>query len=84
MGKSTFRIGTMTQDKLSHAFAGMAIAALLYPFGLMASLVAVIVAALAKELVWDGWLRRGTAEVTDVVATIAGGAFYFSWMWIIA
>ena len=67
----------MPTDKLLHLLVGIAIAAILYPFGLTLATVAVVVAAIGKEL-WDK-TGRGTSEVLNAVATIAGGAALLGW-----
>ena len=59
-----------------HFAAGLALSLLI---GLLCTptwglLTAVVVGAL-KEISWDWWLGRGTPEVLDFVATVAGGAF---------
>ena len=71
----------MPTDKLLHLLVGIAIAAILYPFGLIPALVAVVVAAIGKEL-WDK-TGRGTPELLDAVATIAGGAALLAWYYFI-
>jgi len=67
----------MPIDKLLHLLAGIAIAAILYPFGVVPAFCAVLFAATAKEL-WDK-TGRGTPELLDAVATIAGGATLLGW-----
>jgi hypothetical protein len=67
----------MPTDKLLHLLVGISIAAILYPFGLIPAMVAVAVAAISKEL-WDK-TGRGTPELLDAVATIAGGAALLGW-----
>jgi hypothetical protein len=67
----------MPIDKLLHLLVGIAIAAILYPFGLIPAVVAVVVAASGKEL-WDK-AGRGASALLDAVATIAGGAALLGW-----
>ena len=64
-------------DKLSHLFAGMAIAASLYPFGSILAMGVVAVAAIGKE-VWDSQ-GNGTPDVKDALATLAGGVLMLFW-----
>lgn len=37
-----------------------------------------IVAGLTKELVWDLWLKKGTPEFTDFLATLIGAGMAFA------
>ena len=37
------------------------------------SYVIVTVVAFAKEIIWDGWFRKGTVEAEDALATMLGG-----------
>lgn len=66
-------------DKQLHFWAGVVIAFIVWAltgsaeWGLFASFVA----GIGKEAVWDGMLKRGTVEVLDAVATIAGGFAVF-------
>ena len=72
----------LSLDKSAHALAGAAIAASVLPFGLIAAVVAVGVAAVGKE-VWD--LRgNGTPEHADALATVVGGALMINWLHIVA
>jgi hypothetical protein len=71
----------MPTDKLLHILVGIAIAAILYPLGLIPAVVAVVVVAISKEL-WDR-TGRGTPELLDAVATIAGGALLLGWYLIV-
>lgn len=64
----------MPKDKQKHLLAGLAlaiIAGLLFcpRIGLAA---AAVIGAL-KEIVWDWFFRKGTPELLDFVATVAGG-----------
>ena len=62
-------------DKVGHFIAGVIIAIVvtLVTGNAQWGLVASIVAGIGKEAVWDGLMGRGTVEVLDAVATIAGG-----------
>lgn len=59
-------------DKLYHLIAGFVIA---FGFGLInpfLGLVAGITVGLAKDIIWDLYLKRGTFEVLDILFTIIG------------
>jgi hypothetical protein len=64
-------------DKLAHFHAGIAVAALAYPFGLAPAVLATVFAAVAKE-VWDVE-NDGVPDVLDALATMAGGAALVAW-----
>lgn len=72
----------MTIDKITHALAGSAIAAALIPWGVIPALLAVIVAAVGKE-VWDAQ-GHGTPDQVDALATVIGGALMLGWLSYIA
>ena len=65
-------------DKTAHTLAGAAIGAALLPFGVIPSLLAVLVAAVGKEL-WDAQ-GHGTPDRIDALVTIAGGAAMLGWL----
>ena len=65
-------------DKITHTLAGAAIAAALLPWGVIPALLAVVVAAVGKE-VWDAH-DHGTPDKWDAIATIAGGALMIGWL----
>lgn len=65
------------QDKLSHFLAGIAIAAVFFPFGIGFSIVAVIAIAALKEL-WD-MQGNGTPEFLDFAFTVVGGIALLCW-----
>jgi hypothetical protein len=67
----------IAQDKLAHVLAGIAVAALAYPFGLIPAMLATVLAAVGKEL-WD-LQGNGTPEGLDAVATLVGGAALIGW-----
>ena len=60
-------------DKAHHFLAGYAIAMTFIPFGDGWAIFACVSIALAKELVWDWLLKRGTPELWDFTATVCGG-----------
>lgn len=65
-------------DKQAHTLAGASIAAALQPFGVILALLAVVVAAVGKE-VWDAQ-GHGTPDKWDAIATIAGGVLMIGWL----
>lgn len=67
----------IARDKLAHFHAGIAVAALAYPFGLIPAVLATVIAAVGKEL-WD-LQGNGTPEGLDAVATLVGGAALIGW-----
>jgi nucleoside permease NupC len=67
----------MPTDKLLHLLVGIAIAAILYPFGVLPAVLAVCIAAIGKEL--QDMRGHGTPEVLDAAATIAGGGLLLGW-----
>ena len=69
-------------DKITHTLAGAAIAAALLPFGVIPALLAVIVAAVGKEL-WDAQ-GHGTPDRIDALVTVAGGVLMLGWLLLIA
>ena len=72
----------MQIDKITHTLAGAAIAAALLPFGVIQSLLAVIVVAVGKE-VWDAH-GHGTPDHIDALATVAGGVLMLGWLTLIS
>jgi len=69
-------------DKQVHILAGAAIAAALLPFGIIPALLAVVVAAVGKEL-WDAQ-GHGTPDRIDALATVAGGCAMLGWLLLMA
>ena len=72
----------MQLDKITHALAGAAIAAALLPLGVTPALLAVIVAAVGKEL-WDAQ-GHGTPDVYDALVTVIGGVLMASWLTLVS
>ena len=72
----------ITIDKIAHTLAGASIAAAMLPFGVIPSLLAVVVAAVGKEL-WDAQ-GHGTPDRIDALATVAGGCAMLGWLLLIA
>ncbi|HRH28258.1 MAG TPA: hypothetical protein PKV17_05695 [Aquabacterium sp.] len=68
----------MQLDKITHIFAGAAIAAALLPWGVIPALLAVVVAAVGKE-VWDAQ-GHGTPDRIDALVTVIGGVLMLGWL----
>lgn len=64
-------------DKIFHLLAGVSVAAFAWPLGAEVAVVAVLVAAVAKEA-WDA-RGNGTGDALDALATMAGGAMALAW-----
>jgi hypothetical protein len=64
----------MPKDKKLHILAGLALslAAGLLFCPIVGLATAAVVGAL-KEIIWDWLLKKGTPELLDFVATVAGG-----------
>ena len=65
-------------DKVAHTLAGAAIAAALLPWGVIPALLAVVVAAVGKEL-WDAQ-GHGTPDRIDALVTVIGGVLMLGWL----
>lgn len=65
-------------DKITHTLAGASIAAALLPWGVIPALLAVLVAAVGKEL-WDAH-GHGTPDHIDALVAVAGGAAMLGWL----
>lgn len=65
-------------DKITHALAGAAIAAALLPLGITPAMLAVVIAAVGKEL-WDAQ-GHGTPDHIDALVTCIGGALMLGWL----
>ena len=65
-------------DKLKHFLLGIAISLF---FGVLISpvlgFVLAIFAGVAKEMIWDKWLKKGTPELLDFLATALGSILIF-------
>ena len=72
----------MQLDKITHTLAGAAIAAAMLPLGVIPALLAVLVAAVGKEL-WDAQ-GHGTPDRIDALATVAGGCAMLGWLLLMA
>lgn len=69
-------------DKITHTLAGAAIAAALLPWGVIPALLAVVIAAVGKE-VWDAQ-GHGTPDRIDALATVIGGVLMASWLTLVS
>ena len=67
------------KDKAMHFCAGLTLSIVagltLYPIAGLAT--AAVIGAL-KEIVWDWLLKKGTPELLDFVATVAGGVIGYT------
>ena len=72
----------MQIDKITHALAGAAIAAALLPLGVTPALLAIVIAAVGKEL-WDAQ-GHGTPDVYDALVTVIGGVLMASWLTLVS
>lgn len=68
----------MKLDKITHTLSGAAIAAALLPVGVIPALLAVLVAAVGKEL-WDAQ-GHGTPDRIDALVTVLGGCAMIGWL----
>lgn len=71
----------MPLDKITHTLAGAAIAAALLPWGVMPAMLAVVIAAVGKEL-WDAQ-GHGTPDRIDALVTVLGGCAMIGWLTLI-
>ena len=69
-------------DKTPHPLGGAAIAAALMPWGVIPALLAVLVAAVGKEL-WDAQ-GHGTPDHIDALVTVIGGVIMVSWLTLVS
>ena len=69
-------------DKITHTLAGAAIAAAMLPFGVIPALLAVVVAAVGKEL-WDAQ-GHGTPDRIDALVTVIGGVLMLGWLTLVS
>ena len=61
------------QDGLAHVLASLVLCAVLGAFlPLWAAVLVTLAVGVAKELVWDLWLKEGTAEWRDMVSDAVG------------
>jgi len=73
----------MKKDKIYHLIVGLIISVvtgyliikltgLEYLF--FSGFFAALIAGIAKEYVWDKWMKQGTFEIADIAFTTLGGA----------
>jgi branched-subunit amino acid permease len=74
----TWLVGQVAEDKFLHFICGFIIAAVLTPFIGWYSVLVVSIIATAKELYDDMNKDTHTADVWDLLVTIAGGALGYS------
>lgn len=61
------------QDGLAHILASLVLCAVLGVFlPLWAAVIIALAVGIIKELVWDLWLEKGTAEWRDMVSDAVG------------
>lgn len=61
------------QDGLAHILCSLVLCAVLGAFmPLWAAVLVTLAVGVAKELVWDLWLKKGTAEWRDIVSDSVG------------
>ena len=67
------------QDKAKHILVSAALSVLFFPFlGFLGAIGASVIIGAAKEVLWDKLLGKGTPDINDFYADIAGalgGAF---------
>lgn len=64
-------------DKIGHFLAGIAAAAMAYPFGAIEAMGAAVVVGVGKEI-WDS-AHDGQIEMADALCTVIGGMFLIGW-----
>lgn len=66
-------LGYFGQDGLAHILVSLVLCAVLGAFlPLWAAVVITLALGFIKELVWDLWLEKGTAEWRDIVSDAVG------------
>ena len=69
----------MQKDKQLHLLTGLALSILVgLLFCPLTGLVTAAVVGALKEIVWDWLLKKGTPELLDFVATVAGGVIGYT------
>lgn len=64
----------ISKDKQKHLLAGLALSILAgLSFCPLIGLATAAVVGALKEIIWDWLLKKGTPELLDFVATVAGG-----------
>lgn len=62
----------MAKDKLYHLIAGFVIALIFGLFNPIVGLVIAVGVGFTKDVVWDLYLKKGTFELLDILATAVG------------
>jgi len=72
-------ISKIPHDKLLHFIAGILLFMLLTVFKVDAfiALIGVAFIGTCKEMVYDGWIKKGKPDVMDFIATVVGGIVTF-------
>lgn len=66
-------LGWLGTDGLAHVLASLVLCAVLGAFlPLWAAVIIALAVGIIKELVWDLWLKKGTAEWRDMVSDAVG------------
>lgn len=66
-------LGWFGTDGLAHVLASLVLCAVLGAFlPLWAAVIIALAVGIIKELVWDLWLKKGTAEWRDMVSDAVG------------
>lgn len=66
-------LGYFGQDGLLHILCSLVLCAVLGAFlPLWAAVLVTVAVGISKELVWDRWLNKGTAEWRDMVSDAVG------------
>lgn len=61
------------QDGLAHILASLVLCTVLGVFlPLWAAVIIALAVGIIKELVWDLWMEKGTAEWRDIVSDVVG------------
>ena len=66
-------LGYFGQDGLLHILCSLVLCAVLGVFlPLWAAVLIALAIGIAKELVWDLWMEKGTAEWRDIISDLVG------------
>ena len=66
-------LGYFGQDGLAHVLVSLVLCAVLGVFlPLWAAVLITLAIGIVKELVWDLWMEKGTAEWRDIIADAVG------------
>ena len=72
---------SIPHDKLLHFIAGIILFMIITVFKIDAftALIGVAVVGIAKELIYDTWIKKGIPDVIDFLATVLGGLVVFGY-----